>query len=293
MNSMRIETDEGRIAGDLHVHTVCSDGSASVEYILGYAEHIGLAYISVTDHDTLAGSDKALKLVRPGGVKVIPGVEISARDERTGRNVHILCYYPKDGAGLQSFLDETLARRRRQKLEMAGKISRLYPGFSVEDVEELSGESGAVYECHLMQVLCNLGYTNTAIGTLMEELISSRGSCYVRSSYPSVDKVAEVIKDVGGIAVIAHPEQFDSFDLAEDFARRGLIQGVEVWHPRNSAAARARLREMAGKYRLLETGGSDFHGQYAKRPNPLGACGCTLEQIERLLYWHDFVKLSV
>ena len=283
---MRIETDEGRIAGDLHVHTVCSDGSASVEYILGYAERIGLAYISVTDHDTLAGSDKALKLVRPGGVKVIPGVEISARDERTGRNVHILCYYPKDGAGLQSFLDETLARRRRQKLEMAGKISRLYPGFSVEAVEELSGESEAVYECHLMQLLCNLGYTNTAIGTLMEELISSRGSCYVRSSYPSVDKVAEVIKDVGGIAVIAHPEQFDSFDLAEDFARRGLIQGVEVWHPRNSAAARARLREMAGKYRLLETGGSDFHGQYAKRPNPLGACSCTLEQIERLLYWH-------
>ncbi len=258
---MRRETDQGRIAGDLHVHTVCSDGSASVEYILGYAERIGLAYISVTDHDTLAGSDKALKLVRPGGVKVIPGAEISARDERTGRNVHILCYYPKDGASLQSFLDETLARRRQQKLEMAGKISRLYPGFSVEDVEELSGESGAVYECHLMQVLCNLGYTNTAIGPLMEELISSRGSCYVRGSYPSVDKVAEVIKDVGGIAVIAHPEQFDSFDLAEDFARRGLIQGVEVWHPRNSVAARARLREMAGKYRLLETGGSDFHGQ--------------------------------
>ena len=272
----------GRIAGDLHVHTVCSDSSASVEYVLDYAERIGLAYISVTDHDTLAGSGRALKLARPGGVKVIPGAEISARDERTGRNVHMLCYYPKDEAGLQSFLDETLARRRQQKLEMALKISRLYPGFTVEAVEELSGESGAVYECHLMQVLCNLGYTNTAIGPLMEELISSRGSCYVRGSYPSVDKVAEIIKDVGGIAVIAHPEQFDSFDLAEDFARRGLIQGVEVWHPRNSAAARVRLREMAGKYRLLETGGSDFHGQYAKRPNPLGACGCTLEQIERL-----------
>ena len=99
-------------------------------------------------------------------------------------------------------------------------------------------------------------------------------------------ELLQIIESKGLIPVIAHPEQFDSFDLAEDFARRGLIQGVEVWHPRNSVEARARLREMAGQYRLLETGGSDFHGQYAKRPNPLGACGCTLEQIERLLYWH-------
>ena len=271
-----------RIAGDLHVHTVCSDGSASVAYVLDYAERIGLAYISVTDHDTLAGSDKALKLDRPGGVKVIRGAEISARDGRTGRNVHMLCYCPQDRDGLQSFLEETLVRRRQQKLEMAGRISGLYPGFSVEAVEGLASGSDSVYECHIMQVLCNLGYTNTAIGPLMEELISSRGSCYVRGSYPSVDKVAEVIKDVGGMAVIAHPEQFDSFDLAEDFARRGLIQGVEVWHPRNSVSARVRLREMARQYRLLETGGSDFHGQYAKRPNPLGACGCTPEQMERL-----------
>lgn len=94
MNNKMERIAEGRIAGDLHMHTVCSDGSASVEYVLDYAEWIGLAYISVADHDTLAGSGRALKQARPGGVKVIPGAEISARDERTGQNVHMLCYYP-------------------------------------------------------------------------------------------------------------------------------------------------------------------------------------------------------
>lgn len=283
MSSINTDTGKDRTVCDLHVHSTCSDSSASVEDILEYAGRLGLEYLAVTDHDTLAGSKKALAAGKPEGVTVIPGAEISTRDERTGRKVHMLCYYPKDESGLSDFMNETLKKRRGQKLEMAEKISRLYPGFSVEAVENLASKSESIYECHIMQVLCNLGYTNTAIGPLMDELISSRGSCYVKNSYPSAIKAAEVVRDAGGVAVIAHPEQFDSFDLVEELARDGLIQGVEVWHPRNSEAARRRLRELAGRYQLLETGGSDFHGQYAKRPHPPGACGCTVEQVQRLI----------
>lgn len=77
----------------------------------------------------------------------------------------------------------------------------------------------------------------------MEQLISSRGSCYVPGMYPSTKEAVRVIKDVGGIAVIAHPEQFDSFTLVEEYAKKGRIQGVEVSHPRNSPKARERLLE--------------------------------------------------
>lgn len=279
---MVLKTGPDEAACDLHVHTACSDGSASVEYVLDYAKRTGLRYIAVTDHDTFAGSRKARAAAGPGGPEVIPGAEISARDDKRGRNVHMLCYCPKDEDGLQRFMDDTLKRRRQQKLQMAWKISRLYPGFTVEAVEQQALESESIYECHIMQVLCDLGYTNTAIGPLMEELISSRGSCYVPNSYPSAREAAEAIRDAGGIAVVAHPEQFDSFALVEELAQSGLIQGVEVWHPRNSEAARTRLRQLARQYDLAETGGSDYHGQYAKTPTPLAKCTCTPQQAEKL-----------
>lgn len=268
---------------DLHVHTTCSDASRTVEQVMEYADRIGLSYIAITDHDTMAGVEKAKKIGRKLGIQVIPGVEISTRDENTGRSVHMLCYCPRNKELLQKFLDRTLENRRKQKLAMAQKVHELYPRLTIRMVEEYAKESESVYECHVMQGLCDLGYTNTAIGSLMESLISSKGSCYVPSSYPATKEAAEVIKAAGGIAVVAHAEQFDSFELIEELAGKEFIQGVEVWHPRNGSESKKRLKEIAERYQLLVTGGSDFHGQYAKNPHPLGFCGCSKEDVERLI----------
>ena len=270
---------------DLHVHTTCSDASRSVREVMEYASQIGLKYIAITDHDTMAGIEEAGELGRALGIRVIPGVEISTKDELTGRSVHMLCYCPKDREVLAGFLSKTLENRRQQKLEMTDKIQKIYPFLTREVVETYAKDSQSIHECHIMQPLCDWGYTNVAIGPLMESLISSKGSCYVPSRYPLTKEAAEAVKKAGGIAVIAHAEQFDSFDLAERYAKEGWIQGIEVNHPRNSEESRKRLRELAKRYDLLVTGGSDFHGQYAKKPNPLGVCGCTQEEAEKILEW--------
>lgn len=277
----------GRVLCDLHTHTVLSDASRTVGQVMAYAQAIGLRYLAVTDHDTLAGTGEALELGEKYGIRVIPGTEISTRDENTGRTVHMLCYRPRDREGLQAFLDITLKNRRRQKLAMAAKVQEIYPLLTPEMVEEYARNSRSIYECHIMQPLCDLGYTNTAIGTLMSELISSKGSCYVPGKYPTTKEAARAVRECGGIAVVAHAEQFDSFDLIEEYARQGWIQGVEVNHPRNSEKSRKRLRETAEKYGLLVTGGSDYHGQYARQPHPLGACGCTQEEARRLAEYDD------
>ena len=272
----------GQPACDLHVHTVLSDASRTVRQVMDYARQIGLSYIAITDHDTLAGTEEALELGEEYGIRVIPGTEISTRDENTGRTVHMLCYRPKDRAGLQSFLDVTLENRRRQKLAIAANVQKKYPLVTPALVEEYARQSQSIYECHIMQILCDLGYTSTAIGDLMSSLISSKGSCFVPGKYPTTREAARAIRDCGGIAVVAHAEQFDSFALVEEYAARGWIGGVEVNHPRNGADSRKRLRSIAEKYNLLVTGGSDFHGQYAKNPHPLGACGCGEEEARRL-----------
>lgn len=273
----------GQITCDLHVHTTCSDASRSVQQVMEYAKMIGLTHIAVTDHDTMKGVDPAQEIGQKMGIRVIPGVEITTRDEETGRSVHMLCYLPKKRDVLEAFLKNTLKNRREQKLEMAAKLRKLYPFLTSRLIEAYAKDSASIHECHIMQPLCDMGYTNTAVGSLMESLISSKGSCYVPSRYPASEEAVRVIREAGGIAVVAHAQQFDSFDLIERYAVRGLIQGVEVWHPRNDEVSRKRLEALAKAHNLLKTGGSDYHGQYARNPRPLGYCGCTQEEVNALL----------
>ena len=273
------------MTGDLHCHSLCSDGGLSVADIVPYAKRIGLGYLAITDHDTLAGVEPARALGEELGVRVIPGVEISTRDYQRDRPVHMLCYFPRDTATLQSFLDQTLRSRAATKRQMIAKIMARYP-VTLEHIERYSRQSQSIYESHIMQALADLGYTNAAIGPLMEELISSHGSCYVPNRYPDVREAVRLIAAVGGIAVMAHPGQFDSTELLEELAAAKLVQGVEANHPRNDPPTRAKISAIAGRYGLIRTGGSDFHGQYAKKPYPLGAFTCSDPAIA------DLIRLS-
>lgn len=255
---------------DLHCHSECSDGSLRVEDILYYAKRIGLDYIALTDHDTLYGSKIALSLQGRFGIGVIPGVEISTRDYQRNRPVHMICYFPKDMDKLQSFLNQTLTSRASTKLQMIEKIMSIYP-VTFEHIQRYSKKSQSIYECHIMQALADLGYTNVAIGPLMKQLISSKGSCYVPNCYPDVHEALGIIKQVGGIAVMAHPGQFDSLELLEELAAAHTVQGVELNHPRNNEETRGKIETIALKYNLITTGGTDFHGEYAEKPYPLGS----------------------
>lgn len=193
---------------DLHVHTTHSDASRTVAQVIEYAAMIGLKYIAITDHDTMAGVDEAVELGGKLGVHVVPGVEMSTLDEESGRNVHLLCYLPKDRQMIDGFLKNTLKWRREQKLEMARRVHEIYPLVTPELVEAYAKDSESIYECHVMQPLCDFGYTNVAIGELMSSLISSKGSCYVPKRYPTTLEAATVIREAGGFPVVAHAEQF-------------------------------------------------------------------------------------
>jgi phosphoribosyl 1,2-cyclic phosphate 1,2-diphosphodiesterase len=253
----------------------------SIEDIVFYAKRIGLDTISVTDHDTMAGVPTAVSLGTKFGLRVIPGVEITTRDTYRNRPVHMLCYLPKQPDLLQNFLNITLKNRAEQKLGMIERIMKLYP-VTMEHIERYSNHSQSIYESHIMQALADLGYTNVAIGPLMEKLISSKGSCYVPSKYPDVMSAIDMIHTVGGIAVMAHPGQFDSIELLEELAVAKKIQGVEYNHPRNTRNDKERIAVIANKYALVQTGGTDFHGQYSKTVHPLGSFPCAQDAVQEL-----------
>ncbi|HNW85621.1 MAG TPA: PHP domain-containing protein [Candidatus Limiplasma sp.] len=267
---------------DLHCHSVYSDGFNPVAELADFAARAGLTHLALSDHDTMAGVQPLRQEAGKRGLSVIPAVECTCVDTPRGRPVHMLCYAPKRPEALQSILQGTLERRRAAKLAMAERIARLYP-LTVEDVLRASAQSASIYEVHLIAPLAAMGYTKTVSGSLLQELIGPKGSCYVPIRYPDVREILAAIREADGLAVLAHPGQFDSLALAQECAQSGLIQGIECYHPRNSEAVTAQSLQLCREYGLLVTGGTDFHGMYSSAPHPLGTCTITGETLQRFL----------
>ncbi len=260
--------------GDLHCHTRCSDSSAEVRDVVCFAKAEGIDVLAITDHDTMMGVPEAQKLAEGSGLTILPGVELSSMDPATGRRVHILCYLPKEVRHLEP-LFETMAQRRREAGEqMIEKVRKYYP-LPQEHLDRYLSKSASIFRVHIMQVLIDMGYDIMAYGELYHELFrrDSEKSCFVPIEYPSVYEVLDAVHRARGIAVMAHPSVYHSVELLRELAKKKLLQGVELTHPRNTPQDREAIREIAAQYGLLTTGGSDFHGCYdSKKVDPLGTC---------------------
>lgn len=263
--------------GDLHCHTRLSDGSMGIEDILFYAKRAGLDFISITDHDTLAGFTRADVVGKRLGIHVIQGVEISCYDFERGRKVHILCYLPQKPNRLEGICMKVLEARNQAGIEMANKVMQYYP-VTLDHIMRHASGSKAIYKAHIMHALMDLGYTGEIYGDLFSQLLSAGpGICAVNFEYPDVLKVLGLIRIAGGIAVMAHPESYGSVELLEDLAQKNMLDGVELDYPTNTPEGRAAIEVIADNYGLIKTGGTDFHGFYRTKPQPLGTC-VTVEQ---------------
>lgn len=270
------------MTGDLHCHTKLSDGSMGIDELISLAKKSNLKAIAITDHDTLAGTVRAKIIGERQGLTVIPGVELSAYDFERGRNVHILSYLNESPDRLEGLCKRISNSRRKSGQIMIMKTMQKFP-ISAEHVIKCSSGSTNIFKQHIMHALMDAGFSTEIFGDLYEELFSDTGRLTVKVEYPDVKEVITAIHDAGGIAVLAHPAIYDSFDvLVEDLIPAG-IDGVEVWHPRNSEEDIQKLIEIANEYKLLKTGGTDFHGMYNKTPLPLGTCLTPDECLDELL----------
>lgn len=272
--------------GDLHCHTRLSDGSMGIDDILFYAKRAGLDFISITDHDTLAGYTRAAVVGKRIGINIIQGVEFSCYDQARKRKVHILCYMPDKPNRLEGISAKILKDRNQAGVEMANKIMQYYP-ITFDHIMRHSAGSKAIYKSHIMNALMDLGYTSEIYGDLFKQLLATgEGSCYVEFEYPNVINMLGLIHSAQGIAVMAHPGSYNSFELLEELAEKGLIDGVEADYPTATADDKKTAYEIAEKYKLIKTGGTDFHGYYRTKPQPLGTC-ITNEQSLNELFRFD------
>ena len=271
--------------GDLHCHSTMSDGSTNVDKIIDYAIAAGLDFISVTDHDTMAGVERAVNFGKRKGLKVIPGVEITAFDNKRERMVHLLCYMPKRMEKLEKLMKSNTEERRRAVIPVIEEAAKKYP-ITYDDVVAAAGDSQCVYRQHIIRALMDRGYTYAVFA----ELYDIFRKIPYKPNFPDVWETVKILNETGGVVCLAHPGRYDSIELAWELADAGLIQAIEISHPSNSESDRAEIEKIVRKYWLVPTTGSDYHGFYSATPHPLGTCTMPGEALDALIKMREEIN---
>ncbi|MBM4465547.1 MAG: PHP domain-containing protein [Chloroflexi bacterium] len=261
---------------DLHLHSTASDGQFSPSELVAMALERNLLAIAITDHDTTEGVDEALEAARGTGLEVIPGVEISC--DVPHEEVHLLGYYldhhhPALRGKLRAMRDARLRRARG----MVAKLSALGLPLQWEAVAELAGD-GSVGRPHIAQAMVKMGYA-ASTDEAFDLYIGRNGPAYVERYKLRPADAVSLLKEVQGLPVLAHPLKVTHF--LPSLMERGLV-GLEVYYNGYSAEDIRGLADLARKYDLIPTGGSDFHGPDVLDTVEMGGIMVPVESVERL-----------
>ncbi|MFJ7825919.1 PHP domain-containing protein [Psychrobacillus sp. NPDC096623] len=247
---------------DLHVHSRYSDGSEHAETVMQLASQRGVTHISFVDHDTVKGLPEVLELGEKYGIVVIPGIEISAFDFKRNRKVHVLGYnYHPKAIHIQTICNPLLKRRQEHTLWQIDQIRAAGYELDIATIKESAKPSETIYKQHIMHYLTDAAYTSPIYKELYKSLFKGNGVAAGDIQYIDVFEAVQAIVADGGIAVVAHPGQLDTYELISELVEVGL-GGIERNHPDHTAEDYQRVEVLAEKHGLVMTGGTDFHGSY-------------------------------
>lgn len=265
--------------GDLHVHTNISDSSYSIEETLNMAKQNKVTHIGITNHDTVRGLKEAIELGKNIGIKVIPGIEISAYDFKNNRKVHVLGYdFDLKGENIRKICDPLLKKRDDNSREQIDNLLNNGYELDLEYIREKSKLSQVIYKQHIMAALIKNNYTGTIYSDLYKKLFKNKGICASDIEYIDVFEAIKAIRNDGGLSVLAHPGQYNSYDIVPNLVAKGL-DGIEINHHSHSKEDIKKIREFNKKYSLILTGGTDFHGEYGEKAINLGDTVCPEETL--------------
>lgn len=266
---------------DLHLHTTLSDGTDAPERLVELAHEVGLSALAITDHDNIDALARAQAIANRLSLELIPGIEMSATAE--GLEVHVLSFFLDfANAALRRHLSDQQARRVARVHEMVRRLRRIGVTIEAQEVLQLAGE-GTVGRPHVARVLLKHGYISS-LSEAFTKYIGPDNPGFVPGSPMSPAQIIRVIREAGGVPVLAHPVYLKRDALIETFVRDGLV-GLEVYHPGHTPDLVRHYEQIADRLKLLKTGGSDYHGD-AKEGAPIGTVRIPYGLVEALRAWH-------
>lgn len=269
---------------DLHTHSTASDGTLGPAELVRAAADAGLDVVALTDHDTTAGWDPALRAL-PAGLRLVRGAELSCRwyGPDSAVPLHLLAYlFDPDHPALTA----ELARVRLARQVRGERIVAMLraDGVDVSWPEILAAAAGGtVGRPHIAQALIRAGLVASTTEAFGPDWLGER----YRLPKDDIDvfHAVRLVRAAGGVPVFAHPRasrrgRIVPDELIAELAGVGLA-GLEADHEDHSPAERAHVRALAAELGLLVTGSSDFHGTH--KTVRLGAFYTEPEAYERLV----------
>lgn len=263
---------------DMHTHTNYSDGELSPQELIRLAIDKKIETLAITDHNTIEGLktiDRKSEIIKKSGIRVINGIELSAKSN-VGR-MHILGY----GIDLNSeLLNKKMSDLKdisiNSVLSIMEQIKRDYGiRFRYDDIKELVNANHNLGRPDLAKLCIKYGYASTVEEAFNKYLIEAYNKTRKTDNKLQYEECLELIIKSGGIPVLAHPKSLELREkeflvLLKDMISCGL-KGIEVYHSSHTKEEMEYYLEIANKYNLLISGGSDFHGKNVKPDIELGS----------------------
>ena len=244
---------------DLHAHSLASDGSLTPTQLLELAVQSGLAAVVLSDHNTVAGLQEFTQAAQQLPLEAVPSVEFST--EYNGTELHIIGMYvqPEHYATITAMLDDFKLRKEQSNLQL---LKALCAAGMELDYERIRKGHSYVNRAIIGEELTRLGYT-ASVNEAFKTYLSEKHGYYVPPKRPDAYETIRFIKSIGAVAVLAHP----FLDLDEEGLRRFLPEAVkngldamETMYSKYTPEETQLAKRLAAEYGILESGGSDFHG---------------------------------
>ncbi len=261
---------------DLHLHSTASDGILQPAKVVEAARAAGLSVIALTDHDTVGGVEEAVRAGEELGVRVIRGVELSAHEVASDREVHVLGLHVTRLCALEDELLALRAKRGERARLIVERLNQLGLAVSLDSVLE-QANGGAVGRPHIARAMIEAGAVADQREAFDRFLGQGRPGFVPKSPFLVQDAI-RIIHEAGGIAIWAHPSHAGNRERVERLIACGM-DGLEVRHPSQSADVAARLEALCDFFGLVPSGGSDWHGPVGERT--LGGQHVPREWLER------------
>jgi len=245
---------------DLHTHSNFSDGTNTPQELIRLAEEAALTAVALTDHNTVEGLPEFLRAAEHSPVEAIAGIEISVDHRSTELHLIGMFLQPRHFDPIRALLEDGNRRKEESNRRLAEALNK--GGYRVDYEALCRGTSGQVNRAHFAAALTNAGYT-ASVQEAFDTVLHENSGFYHAPARPDAGDVVTFLRTLGIVPVLAHP-MIDLTDDAlvqflQEVVPRGLM-AMETVYPLYDEAMTRRARELAARFGILESGGSDYHG---------------------------------